>query len=122
MKAKLVFFKDGMEELVFPVLSQRTTIGRDSDNSIQVPNPNVSKHHATITQDGIYWKIEDNDSRNGLSVNGEKVSSSALNSGDTIKLGPIELSFQVPQEGESWTPDHIIDLSPDAIAKTLENF
>jgi len=63
------------------------TIGRDPGNSIRVPDAAVSKNHADIvaTHDGIY--IRDLRSRNGITLNDDRVVEAELFAGDLIGLG-----------------------------------
>ena len=68
-------------------------IGRSKDCDIRVSDPNVSRRHAEIRQEGsIYWII-DLGSTNGLSVNGRQLKRSKLDEGDRITLGSTELIF-----------------------------
>ena len=63
------------------------TIGRDPGNSIRVPDAAVSKNHADIvaTHDGIC--IRDLRSRNGITLNDDRVVQAELFAGDLIGLG-----------------------------------
>jgi hypothetical protein len=68
-------------------------IGRSKECDIRVSDPNVSRRHAEIRQEGaIYW-IVDLGSTNGLSVNGRQLKRSQLDEGDRITLGSTELVF-----------------------------
>lgn len=70
-----------------------TTIGREPGNDIQVRSRFVSRYHARIVSDRNGATIEDLDSRNGVSVNAEKVSRKQLQSGDFIKIGRVQLQY-----------------------------
>lgn len=49
---------------------QRYIIGRDMDCDIRIPHPSVSRHHCIITlENGVYY-IADNNSTNGVILNG----------------------------------------------------
>ena len=120
MKARLAYFEDSIRTLMFPLTTDHTTIGRDEENSVQLPHPLVSKHHALITQDEPYWKIQDQNSRNGVTVNGQTITSAALHDGDVIGLGPVTLIFETHKDNDdTWTPNFVIDMSPDAVARTI---
>ncbi len=72
-----------------------TAIGRLDDNDVCVPDRWVSRHHARIVCDGMRYAIEDLGSKNGLFVNGKRVSGSiALEDGDCIQIAPrYQLTF-----------------------------
>jgi FHA domain-containing protein len=68
-------------------------IGRSKECDIRVSDPNVSRRHAEIRQEGsLYWII-DLGSTNGLSVNGRQLKRSKLDEGDRITLGSTEVIF-----------------------------
>jgi hypothetical protein len=69
-------------------------IGRSKDVDIRVSDPNVSRRHAEIRQDGSSYWIVDLDSTNGVSVNGRAVKRAKLDDEDRITLGSTELVFR----------------------------
>jgi hypothetical protein len=72
----------------------QTTIGRSKECDIQLPDPNVSRKHAEVRQEGAaYWAI-DLDSTNGMEVNGRRLKRAKLRQGDTITVGSTELLFR----------------------------
>ncbi len=75
-------------------LTQRTVvIGRSKESDIQVPDPNVSRKHAQIVQEGAAYWIVDLGSTNGLEVNGRQQKRAKLASGDRITIGSTEVVF-----------------------------
>src|SRR5262245_46098196 len=66
---------------------QRTVIGRSRDSDIQVPDPNVSRRHVEIVQEGTAYWVVDLDSTNGIELNGHRVKREKLTDGDRVKLG-----------------------------------
>jgi FHA domain-containing protein len=74
--------------------SGKVTIGRSKDCDIQLPDPNVSRKHAEVRQEGAaYWAV-DLDSTNGMEVNGRRQKRAKLRQGDRITLGSTELVFR----------------------------
>jgi hypothetical protein len=70
------------------------TIGRSKECDIQLPDPNVSRKHAEVRQEGAaYWAI-DLDSTNGMEVNGRRLKRAKLRQGDTITVGSTDLVFR----------------------------
>lgn len=75
----------------FELKKLRTTIGRGNDNDILIPNLTISNHHATITNEGGVFYIEDNDSTNGVLVNDIKISKHEIKTTDIIRVGKASL-------------------------------
>ena len=82
----------GHEEMRFPVVQQSMSIGRHSDNDIQLANDSVHRHHAHlhVTPEGDI-SVHDLDTANGVIVNGERVPSATLRDGDMLELGEVRL-------------------------------
>ena len=72
---------------------RRVTIGRSKECDIQLGDPNVSRRHAELRQEGsTYWAI-DLGSTNGMEVNGRRTKRAKLSDGDTVTLGSTEIVF-----------------------------
>ena len=84
--AQLIISRDG-EVMERVSLKARTLIGRNVHNNVCLKHLSVSRHHAVIveTPDGHY--VVDLNSKNGLTINGEVVSSAVLRHGDVMALG-----------------------------------
>ena len=78
-----VFYRDLLKDEV-ELLSDVTTIGRNSDSDIKIDNAGVSAHHAKIIKEGDDFVIEDRESRNGTFVNGKRVARHVLAEGDEV--------------------------------------
>jgi hypothetical protein len=90
---KLVEQQSGQE---IPLGYELVTIGRHEDNSVVLPDPNVSRHHAEITFQGQRWTIRDMDSANGTYVNGEPIlSPHVLRHGDLIRVGQAQFLVEI---------------------------
>jgi len=63
------------------------TIGRSSQCDICLAGTQVSGRHALLRKTAAGWAIEDQQSRNGIYINGKKAQKSVLRDGDTIFLG-----------------------------------
>ena len=69
------------------------SLGRSAERDITIDEITVSSNHANLTlQDGS-WRLDDNDSTNGIKVNGQQTKSSALNPGDRFSVGDVQLLF-----------------------------
>jgi hypothetical protein len=78
----------------------RATIGRSKDCDIQVPDPNVSRRHAEVRQEGAAYWVVDLGSTNGMEVNGRRQKRAKLRQGDRITLGSTELVFRRETEAD----------------------
>jgi hypothetical protein len=65
----------------------RLLVGRHPACDVVVDDPTVSRRHAQLRLRGGVWVLQDLASKNGTSVNGERVGRVALHSGDVILLG-----------------------------------
>src|SRR5690606_30619082 len=93
--ARLVLQQPSGEALVYAVEQGRSvTIGRDASNTIVLNSPFVSKRHALVTWTARGVRIEDQDSANGISVNGLTVHAAQLSGGDVIQVGDQTLTFE----------------------------
>ncbi len=73
------------------------TIGRDKDNSIQLDDVMVSRHHAAVQKIRDDYFVRDLQSTNGTFVNGVQVPEGKyirMQAGDVLKIGRTELSLQ----------------------------
>jgi len=69
------------------VAAQPFTIGRQSENHLVIRDNRVSRRHALIRRDGPDWILEDQDSRGGIFVNGDRVSRARLRHRDRVDFG-----------------------------------
>ena len=71
----------------------RVVLGRSKDADLQVVDPNVSRRHAELRQEGAtYWLI-DLDSTNGVEVRGKRVKRLKLEDGTRFTIGSTEIAF-----------------------------
>lgn len=89
-----LLFGDGGSRGTFPISKTAVRIGRGSDNDLSLNNDSVSRHHAEILckRDGSF-AITDLDSGNGVYVNGQEITQTALQSGDKVEIGEVTFTF-----------------------------
>jgi hypothetical protein len=75
------------------VRKRRTVIGRSKDCDLQLNDPNVSRRHAELRQEGTAYWIVDLDSTNGIEINGRRAKRAKLDPGDTVTIGSTDLVF-----------------------------
>jgi len=77
-----------------PITHWENVIGRSKSSDIQVNVPTVSRNHAVLTRyDDGSWTITDADSKSGTMVNGDRIRIRALNEGDKISIGGVEMEL-----------------------------
>ena len=86
--------RDGRPDRVFEVEGSVITIGRSSENHIQIDDLNSSRHHCEIHESDGTYELVDKDSRNGLFVNGRRVRRRALEPGDKLEVGTTIIYFE----------------------------
>lgn len=85
-------------------LRRPLTIGRESNNDLQVDSHLVSRRHAHIFFDGDSWMLEDDDSVNGTFLNSRRVGRQVLTPGDLIEIGPARIQLVLPRVAPVATP------------------
>lgn len=93
---RLFIRTDGEMEVVH-VLGRKTTIGRTSDNDLQIDTKFISRHHAVILAAPAHTMIEDLNSTNGVMVNGRRIRRHPLKDGDMVAIGKTQFRFAVRQ-------------------------
>jgi pSer/pThr/pTyr-binding forkhead associated (FHA) protein len=72
---------------------RRAVIGRSKDCDVRVPDPNVSRRHAEVRQEGATFWLVDLDSTNGVEVDGKRVKRVELRDGCRFTIGSTEAVF-----------------------------
>jgi adenylate cyclase len=99
-----------MLELVYEVDGQvqRTTLkgteitlGRAGDNGIVLNDFSVSRRHALFTLSGGQWWVSDQQSTNGLRLNGSFVEKAPLKAGDVLSVGAFTLNVREEARAKS---------------------
>jgi hypothetical protein len=75
------------------VAKRRIVIGRSKDCDVQVSDPNVSRRHAEIRQEGATYWLVDLDSTNGVEVRGKRVKRVKLEDGAQFTIGSTDVRF-----------------------------
>lgn len=78
-------------------LSERTVIGRSADCDVRLEDVAVSRHHAEVVWQLVAYELHDLASRNGSFVNGQQVSRQAIDDGDLLEFGLVQLRVRIGQ-------------------------
>src|ERR1700739_3449525 len=86
--------------------AEDVVVGRDIRADLRVPEPLISRAHLVLRVDGGRWVAIDNDSLNGMYVQGRRVATVDLEDGLNINVGSLVgplLTFEV---GRTQPADH----------------
>ncbi len=73
-----------------------TTLGRAPTNTVHLADTFASYHHALLTLRTGRWWLEDRDSRNGTTLNGQPVEvPTVVDAGDVIGVGRVEFKIEL---------------------------
>ena len=79
----------------FPLTRDAYTIGRHRNNDIVISDPKVSSFHARIDRSAEGFVLVDLKSRNGSYINGKRVETGLLKTGDEVRMGTARLVYKV---------------------------
>jgi hypothetical protein len=80
------------------------TIGRESNTDIVLDDPRVSRQHARLSYRQQQIWLADLRSSNGTFVNGEPIHERALQPGDVLSFGGMEVTYEDPEAGTRAVP------------------
>lgn len=86
------------------VLGDSVSVGRHTDNDIQLLDPEVSKAHLVLRRTPAGYTLEDLGSANGTLVNGVTQTRCRLQDGDVIVVGNSTLRFKEPRRKAAAAP------------------
>src|SRR5580698_6667375 len=69
-----------------PLMKESLLVGRRESCDIVLRFANVSAHHCELRLEGGYWYVKDLNSRNGVKVNGLRVTNKRLDPGDEFVI------------------------------------
>lgn len=93
----LILLPDAHMEAPF---DQQLTIGRDVYNSLSLQDADISRSHTIIFEQDGKAIIKDLNSRNGVYVNGVRVTEQEVKDGDEITLGSTIIMFNPAPESD----------------------
>ena len=113
--AQLALLVDGVVVKLFPLEKPVMTIGRDSNNDIQIDDDGVSGRHAEIRlrpskllEGHVEVLLKDLGSTNGTLVNDEQLDRCELKPNDVITIGWNNFKLLDDRKAGSQTTAHII--------------
>jgi len=73
--------------------TQEISLGRSTENDISVEHAEISRKHAHFVRTGKSYVVQNLNTANGTLVNGEPVTTQALETRDVIRVAELELTF-----------------------------
>ena len=77
---------------------QRSVLGRSRDADVTIEDPNISRRHAEIVQEGSTFWLIDLGSTNGTEVDGQRVQRARLADGSSFTIGETKVTFSTERE------------------------
>jgi len=77
---------------------KRSVLGRSRDVDVQIEDPNISRRHAEIVQEGSTYWLVDLGSTNGTEVDGRRVQRARLDDGSRFTVGETTVTFSTERE------------------------
>ncbi len=93
---RLTLIGDGGDEVTLD--SSSATIGSAPSNDLVIDDAAVSRVHATIEVDQHGYRLQDQDSKNGLFLEGTRVGDIYLQDGSEFQVGPRRVRFSLTDE------------------------
>ena len=93
--ARLVVISKGAAASIRELGDGWATLGRADGNTFQIVEPSISGRHCEVRLRGEELLVRDLLSTNGTFVGGRKISEAAMKPGETLRLGDVELRFEI---------------------------
>ena len=90
---KLIVTQPDGTDVSHELTEEVVTVGRLSDNIIQIEDVSVSSHHAEVTFSSGHYVLRDLGSTNGTRVNGHGFTEGAIRDGDRIRFGKVDVRY-----------------------------
>ena len=119
MRVKLRVLGGASEGKALTIRTEKYVIGRDDNCDLRPRSDMVSRRHCLLSVSESQITIEDLGSRNGTYLNGQLLDApTGLQSGDHIKIGPLEFEVDMDLAGRQKQPQ-VKDIQ-DVAARTAD--
>src|SRR5438309_5667597 len=100
-----LIFVHGGEQRTLALDHSPFTIGRKIDKDLMIADPRVSRDHALLISESGSFFVQDQGSKHGTFVNGERVERKELEQNDRLEFGARDTIYAIfhPQHGTSNT-------------------
>ena len=91
----VAIFVQGGDEQTLSLNHTPYTVGRKVDRDLVIPDPRVSREHASIISENCEFFVVDQGSKHGTFVNGERVERRKLNRNDKMEFGARDGAYLI---------------------------
>jgi pSer/pThr/pTyr-binding forkhead associated (FHA) protein len=122
---ELVVVEGPSQGQAFPLRATVCTIGRHQGCTVVLSSITVSRQHATISRQGSAFYVIDNQSSNGVYLNGQKLPANQncpLQHGDMLRLGEYLLVFKHEEQAAEPLALSTIKLDNSKIRREVDDF
>jgi serine phosphatase RsbU (regulator of sigma subunit) len=91
----VAIYVQGGDEQTLSLNHTPYTIGRKVDRDLVIPDPRVSREHASIVSENGEFFVVDQGSKHGTFVNGERVERRKLNRNDKMEFGARDVAYLI---------------------------
>src|SRR6201998_234457 len=91
----VAIYVQGSEQQTLSLNHTPYTIGRKVDRDLVIPDPRVSREHASIISENGEFFVVDQGSKHGTFVNGERVERRKLNRNDKMEFGARDVAYLI---------------------------
>src|SRR6185436_999750 len=102
-------------------LKTQMSVGRTEGNDLVLNHPSVSRKHARFEARDNHWWIVDLKSTNGVKVNGNLITESAVVAGDKIHVGSVQLEVKA-QPSVEFTGNSMFDNPSGTVIRRIADF
>ncbi len=101
------------------ISSKVVRIGRDSNNDLKLHDSEVSRFHAELQPEGDGFKVVDLGSSNGTFLNGDRITSATVSSGDRVQLGKTHLVIKNHGTGDASDHSGVVQFDDNTDVESL---
>ncbi|MEY4040425.1 MAG: hypothetical protein RLZZ52_1293, partial [Actinomycetota bacterium] len=98
----------------YPISKSRTVIGRGTEADITVDDSGISRRHVEILWDGTRAQANDLGSTNGSVLNGQRLTSAALEADAVITAGQTTITLRLLPQAAGAEPEAATQQTPRA--------
>jgi pSer/pThr/pTyr-binding forkhead associated (FHA) protein len=118
----LLLSKGGVFQSFHLLDNDLVVIGRNKDSHIVIDSPHISRLHCIIDKNDMVLELRDMNSRNGVTVNYERVQKRALCDGDVITIGKFDMIYFINESTRAKTALRKQLIPSQNTFKKLKNF
>ncbi|MDR1962881.1 MAG: FHA domain-containing protein [Planctomycetaceae bacterium] len=120
MDVQLVVASGSKAGQVIPISGPKFIIGRADDCHLKPRSELISRYHCAVISEEGYVAIRDLGSKNGVYLNGERISMEhELKNGDKLSIGPLEFFVHLTVDVKGQKKSKVESIS-DAVTRTVE--